>query len=185
MRDPVRMLATDLLDIDEQPSQRVTLGMAGTIDWESAAHLACQRVAWTARRDDGSILACFGINETFPQVQGVAWAVLSAPIGKDHLALTRFMRRAVRDSGLRRIELFARCAAVEGTRAFFREHHCPVDSGTMVAVAMADPTPECRWAVRLGFEPAHVCRRFGLADEPIMLFERIAPVLPVIERRAA
>lgn len=174
MREPARLVGMDLFEIDEQESQRVTLGLSGAIDMETVGVLASQPVAWTARRDDGSILACFGINETFPSVQGVAWAVLSTPLANDHLPLTRFIQSELAAIKLRRIELFAKCVPIEQTRAFFLEHDAPVDSGMMVAAAMSDPTPECRWALTLDFTPAHVCRRFGFADETIMLFERIA-----------
>lgn len=173
MREPTRLEAADLLAIEAQDSQKLWLGIEGTPDWDSAHALAEQDVAWCARRDDGSLLACFGINETFPGAQGVAWALLSQPIGKDHLALTRFIRGVVEACELRRLELFAKSVPIEDTRAFFRKHGAPVDSGVLVALAMSKPTPECRWAVMLGFEPVHVMRRFGFDDEAMMLFERI------------
>ncbi|MEM8725012.1 MAG: hypothetical protein AAGE86_05765 [Pseudomonadota bacterium] len=153
----------DLLHIDQQESQKVWFGLDGAVDFDSAAHLAGQPVAWTVSRDDGSILACFGINETFENalgeaVQGVAWALLSRPIGADHLPLTRFVRSVVASSSLRRIELFAKA----------REGAVTIDE------VMAEATAECRWAVSLGFTPAHVLRNFGAASETYMLFERLS-----------
>lgn len=173
MREPTRLEAIDLMQIDAQESQKLWFGIECAPDWNNAEALAAQPVAWCARRDDGSLLACFGINETFEGVQGVAWALLAEPIGKDHLPLTRFVRGVVEGCGLRRLELFAKCVPIEQTRAFFIEHGAPVDSGVMVKAAMSEPTPECRWAAALGFEPVHVLRRFGFADEAMMLFERI------------
>lgn len=163
----------DLLSIDRQASQHLWLGLPGDIDWEQAALLAGQPVAFCARRADGSILACFGINETFDDVQGVAWALLSDPIGRDHLALTRFIREVVASSGYRRIELLAKARESEHDFAFARSHGLMLDTTMMVNVAMAEPTPECRWAVLLGFTPAHVLRQFGAASETYMLFEHI------------
>lgn len=169
-----RLAAADLFEIVAQDSQKLWLGVPGTCEPEQAENLASMPVAWCARRGDGSVLACFGISEHFPGRHGIAWALLSQPIGKDHLALTRFVRRQVEHAGLVRIELLARAADIEATRAFFAEHGAPVDSYAMVAAAMSEPTPECRWAVLLGFEPAHVLRKFGGASETYMLFERIA-----------
>jgi hypothetical protein len=169
----------DLLAIEQQPSQRTWMGAPCEIDHENALLLAAQPVAWTARRADGSILACFGIHETFDDllgrgVQGVAWAMLSSPVGKDHLALTRFMRRQVEAAGLQRIELIAKAVDVESFRDFALREGFPVDTAMLVRASMTEPTPECRWAVMLGFEPAHVLRKFGGASETYMLFERIA-----------
>lgn len=175
MRDPLPLEPQDLMDIHRQPSQNLWLGIPGDVDFEDALHLASQPVAWTARRDDGSILACFGINETFEGVQGVAWALLSHPIGADHLALTRFIRAQVESAGLQRIELLAKASEIEGLFAFSGGHGLTLDSAMLVSAAMANPTPECRWAELLGFQAAHVLRRFGAASETYMLFERIAP----------
>jgi hypothetical protein len=169
------LAAHDLMDIVAQDSQKLWLGTPGEPDWESAEALADQPVAWCARRGDGSVLACFGINELFESAHGVAWALLSQPIGELHLPLTRFIRRQVESAGLARIELLAKAIDIEATRAFFAEHGAPVDGWAMVQAAMSEPSPECRWALLLGFAPAHVLRKFGAAGETYMLFERITP----------
>lgn len=179
MLDFADLHPSDLLHIAAQDSQLTWLGTEGEVSQETAEHLAAQPVAWCVRRGDGSILACFGINETFwdrmgNAVQGVAWALLSSPIGNDHLELTRFVRKQVEECGLKRLELFARAVDIESTLAFFKEHGAPHDCSALVAAAMSDPTPECRWAVALGFEPAHVIRKFGGDSETYMLFERVA-----------
>lgn len=161
--DPLHLAA-----IAPQESQRLWLGVPGDCDFAQAQILASQSIAWTAWRsnDPGSILACFGISETFPGVQGVAWALLAADLGEDHLALTRFMQREIRECGLARLELLARATDVE---PFADEY----DPWMLVSASMAVPTPECRWAKLLGLEPAHVLRKFGAAGETYMLFERI------------
>ena len=154
-----RLRADDLLAITAQDSQKLWLGTPGEVTWEQAEVLADNPVAWTAWRPDGSILACFGISELFEGKHGVGWALLSQPIGEHHLALTRRIQAEVCGAGLRRIELLAR--AKGPARGWLAP----------VAEVMADPTPECRWAVLLGFTPAHVLRNFGAASESYMLFE--------------
>ncbi len=172
MREPERLEARDLLDIEAQDSQVMWLGQSAEVDYESAAHLADQAIAWCARRDDGSILACVGINETFPGKQGVAWALLSSPIGEDHLPLTRFMRRQIDDCGLERVELIAKCAEAELFTVDIDGYEMQLQGDALCKAVMADPTPECRLAQMLTFEPAHVMRKLGFASESYMLFER-------------
>lgn len=157
----------DLFEIKRQESQLTVLGQDSAVDSETAEILASQPVAWTAWVA-GRPLACFGISELFESVHGLAWALLSNEIGVHHLQLTRFMQRQIRECGLQRLELLAKASDVE----FFAEKYHWMDPGVLVSVAMADPTPECRWAVLLGMKPAHVLRRFGAASESYMLFER-------------
>lgn len=161
MREPEPLQPEDLFEIERQDSQVMWLGTSGDVTQESAQVLASQDIAWTARRDDGSILACFGISDLFPGTHGVAWALLSQPLGADHLALTRFVQNVVAGAPHRRLELLACSADV------------PEGSLDPVSAAMADPTPECRWAALIGFGAAHVLRNFGGASETYMLFERI------------
>jgi hypothetical protein len=162
-----RLEPDDLLEIDRQESQLLWLGAPGDVDRESAAILAAEPVAWTAW-GDGRIVACFGISETFPGVQGVAWALLGREIGSQHLALTRFMAREIRECGLERLELLAKANEVEDVAEAIPD----IDPGILTKVAMVEPTPECRFALLLGMQPMHCLRRFGAASETYMLFER-------------
>ena len=164
-----RLAANDLMDMERQPAQELWLGMSGECDQEQAELLASERVAWTAWRGD-TVVACFGINETFPEVQGVAWALLSGAIGRDHVQLTRFIRDEIAGCDLLRLELLARAQDIEPLIADFPAF----DSAMLVAAAMSEPTPECRWAALLGMDAAHLLRKFGAASETYMLFERIA-----------
>ena len=165
MLEFTRLVPVDLARIAPQESQRMWLGIAGECDFAQAQLLASQPVAWTASLG-ARVVACFGISETFPGMQGVAWALLSAPIGPSHLELTRFMQTEIRTCGLARLELLARATDVE---PFVGEY----DPWMLVSASMSVPTAECRWATLLGFEPAHVLRKFGAAGETYMLFERI------------
>lgn len=156
-----KMQPHDLFAIDVQASQTMFLGQPADVDEETAYSLAAQPVAWTAYRGDGSVLACFGFNEAYPGQHGTAWALLSAGIGCDHLALTRFVRKVVADCTLPRLDVLARANDVSP------------GSWNPIAESMAEPTPECRWCELLGFKPAHLLRKFGGAGETYMLFEKI------------
>ncbi len=163
----------DLATIERQQSQRLWLGISGECDYAQASHLADQPVAWTARTPDtGRILACFGINETFPDRQGVAWALLGRDLGKWHLPLTRFIQGEIRECGLERLELLARCCDVEP--AIDAMPDVTGEELRKAALLPRNRTPEVRWAILLGMTPAHVLRKFGGASETHMLFERIA-----------
>ncbi len=163
------MAPADLLKIERQPSQAMMFGVEGSVSREEAEGLAAQPCAWTARLD-GRIIACFGINETFAPVQGVGWAVLARGIGAAHLPLTRFIRdRCVLSSGLKRLELFALANDAEPILARWPD----LDGCELLAAVMVNPTRECAWARLLGVRPAHVLRKFGLASETYVLFERI------------
>lgn len=162
-----RLHPGDLLTIDAQASQRTVLGIRAQLDFAQAEHYASMPVAWTAERGE-TILACFGINETFAGAHGVAWAVLAEGLGADHLALTRFIRSEIRDCGLPRLELLAKCTDLE-----LAVERVPDMSGAeMLELAVRHKTPEVRWAMMLGMKPAHVLRRFGAAGECYMLLER-------------
>lgn len=155
-----KMKPANLFSIDVQDSQATFLGLDAAPDEETALNLASQPVAWTAWRRDGTVLACFGFNEAFPGKHGTAWALLGKAIGRDHLALTRFVREVVEGCTLDRLDVLARSA-----------DYGPGIRG--MSAALADPTPEVRWCLTLGFEPAHVLRKFGAAGETYMLLERI------------
>ena len=101
--------------------------------------------------------------------------MLGEGIGASHLELTRFVAQVIVDCPLPRLEFYAKAADVE--HLLHPARHYP--AADIVAMAMAEPTRECRWALLLGMRPSHLLRRFGAADESYMLFERILP------RRAA
>lgn len=157
-----RLVADDLLTIERQPSQRTVLGIDGTFSAEEADMLACQRIGWTLRQG-GRILACFGIMEPFPGVQGVAWALLGEGIGAAHLAMTRFAAMQLAHSGLARVEVLAKCAATP--------ENFDHDAAMRWAMAADRITPECRWARMVGLRAAHVLHRYGAQSETHMLFE--------------
>lgn len=162
-----RLEPYDLFEIERQESQMLFLGAPGDITDDAAEILADQPCAWTAWAE-GRAIACFGISETFPGVNGVAWSLLAQGLGRHHLPLTRFMQEEIRKSPLARIELIAKAQDIE----WLAERYPWVDPFALVAAVMAEPTPECRWAKLLGFKPVHALRRFGAAAETYMLFER-------------
>lgn len=138
------MIPVDAIDIQRQPSQRVQLGLVRDMTYGEASDLANGGEAWTAWRD-GVPIACFGLRETFPGVQAVAWAILADGLAGAHLAVTRFARARILASPLVRIE----------------------------AIVKADVPAECAWAKCVGLTVAHILRRFGAASEDHVLFERI------------
>lgn len=155
--------------LDRQPSQLVQLGVEVSMDDEEMYALAAEREAW-ACYDGDRLIACVGIRETFPETQGVAWAVLASGVGRATLALTRFARSRILGSGLKRIEAVARAGDAEAILAQYPE----LNAAQLSEAVMALPTPECAWARLVGLSPAHVLRKFGQAAETHMLFERIA-----------
>lgn len=123
-------LAGDVVQLALQPSQHVTLGLSrpvmGIEDGEDLAEHCAE--AWTAiaassSGEGGRIIACAGLRWLFPagpktRGHAVAWALLTAGLGADHLAVTRFFGRVVRRSPLSRIEAIVRAGvAAEGTFA--------------------------------------------------------------------
>ena len=168
-----RLRASDPLTIELQPSQETVLGLDARMEYAEAEHHAQQPVAWTAftrgRNGAERIVACFGLQETFPGHVGVGWAMLAAGVGAHHLQLTRFVRNVIATAPLARIEVMARAADIEPVAAAFPHF----DPWQLVQAAMERPTPECRWAQALGLKARHVLRRFGMADETYMLFERV------------
>ncbi len=143
------MIVAEVLAIQRQPSQRVQLGLERDMSWEEACSLADgPGEAWTVRVAEGDswrIVACLGLRETFPGAQAVAWAILSENVGRAHLSITRFARRRIAESPLRRIE----------------------------AIVRADVPAEVLWAELVGMKAAHVLRCFGARSETHVLFERI------------
>lgn len=166
----VPMTAAALLAIDRQPSQRVQLGVVRAITSDQAEQMAAAGECWAMLRG-GTPVAAYGLAETFPGMQATAWALLSADIGAAHVAMTRHVRSRIFASPLRRIEAVARCADIEP--AIATNPVLADDAQALIDVAMAVPTPECRWAVALGLRAAAVLRAFGGAAETHLLFERI------------
>lgn len=158
-----RLQASDLMRIERQPSQDLVLGVRADIDPGEADDLASWPVAWTALDRDDRVLACFGIAEAYAGVHGLAWSLLARGIGGAHLAITRKARSALAECGLQRVEVIAKAAAT------------PMHLGGLDAVRWAmtagRSTPECRWAMALGFRPAHLLQRYGALSEPHMLME--------------
>lgn len=138
------MRPEDAVEIRRQASQRVQMGLSRDMTLAEAAELVDEGAALTAFVG-ARIVACFGIRETFPGAQGVAWALLAEGLGGAHLAVTRAARRLVMRSPLARIE----------------------------AIVRADVDAEVIWARLVGLTAAHVLRKFGAASEDHILFERI------------
>lgn len=164
----------DFFDIDLQDSQRRQYGIDPTaISMEEAEHYAAGTNCWTAYRD-GKVLAILGVNETFAGRQGVAFALLSRHIGRDHLAITRFARDVViGESPLIRIEAIVRGPtswAIDDAPDFLRGAARPAH---LLDLALASQTPEMRWATAVGLQPVAVLRAFGAMSETQVLYERV------------
>lgn len=170
----VPLEAAAFFAIELQDSQRSQYGMDPlALGVDEAQLYADQRNAWMALRGD-RVVAILGINETFEGVQGVAFALLGRDLGRDHVAVTRFARDVViGQSKLQRIEAIVRAPdlwAIEDAP----EHLRARKPAHMLELALQRPTPEIRWALAVGLEPAAVLRKFGFAGETHMLMEKIA-----------
>jgi hypothetical protein len=138
------MLAGDAVLLELQPSQRYELGRYHSrYTIEEGAELADNGDAWTAHRGS-TIVTIAGFRELFPG-HAVVWASLSADVGRDHLAITRFARGQIENSRFRRLEAI-------------------VDAADQKAVA---------WATIVGLEPVHTLRGYGAEGTDHILFERI------------
>jgi hypothetical protein len=165
-----RLEPEDILSIDLQASQRMTLGIdTASCTLEEAEELAQEREAW-AVRSDGRLIACIGIRETFPGRHGVAWAILATGIGAAHLTMTRFARERIVNCGLQRVEAIVRAADAESVL----EHFPGLNGQQLIDMVLTMATPECVWARLVGLRPAHVLRKFGANGETQILFERIS-----------
>lgn len=163
--DFVPLAAEHFFALDRQDSQATQYGLDPLdMEWSTAEAVAAQPNCWAALRGV-EVLACLGISESFPGVQGVAWAFLGRGIGRDHHALTRFAREVViGQSDLRRIEAIVRCGDP------------PFDSDSQLELmtwCLQHATAQVRWAIDVGLSPAAVMRKFGQASETHMLLERI------------
>lgn len=167
------MLPEDGDRLQRQPSQRMMLGIdrGATLSAEVAEDLIAGGEAWSIETSDGRLAACVGLRETFPGVQGVAWAVLAEGIGPTHLAVTRHAQRRIADSPLRRIEAVCR-AGIDAEAVLIL--YPDLDPTQLLEAVLTVPSPETRWAAAAGLTPVHVLRKFGAASETHVLFERIA-----------
>jgi len=157
-----------------QPSQGRPLGFDYEPGPEEIRRMCEGTIAWAALEGDEwniRVAACFGVVETFPGMHATGWAMLADGIGRAHLAVSRFARQCMAECQLPRVELLARCHDVEGLIA----QHPGLDPGQIVALATAEPTPEIRWGMMLGFSPAHVLRCYGAIGQSVMLMERLSP----------
>lgn len=162
-----------LLDLVPQASQQLQYGLpVDDISWDEAAALAEQDNCWSAIGDDGKILACLGVNETFPGVQGVSWAFFAENLGREMVPITQFAREVVIGlSPLRRIEAIVRC---EEMPDWLEEERLPeIRASVAVAWAMRHATPQVSWAIKVGLDPVAVLRAFGAAGEAHMLLELV------------
>lgn len=140
------MLAGDAVLLELQPSQHFELGrFHAAYTLEEGEELADNGDAWTACRGL-RIVTIAGFRDLFGNGQhAVVWASLSAELGADHLAVTRFAREQIENSRFQRLE-----AIVEAANAR--------------AVA---------WAKLVGLEPVHTLRGYGPEGSDHILFERV------------
>lgn len=143
-------LAGDVVQLDLQPSQHMTLGLhKAAHSIEDGRQLEAAGPAWTAI-DGGRIVCCYGFAYMFEPAPGygghaLAWALLAGGIGASHVAVTRFARQTIASSPIERIE----------------------------ALVRDDAPAECRWAELVGFELGAVLRRWGPEGKTHRLYERI------------
>jgi hypothetical protein len=139
-----RMLAGDAVLLELQPSQYYELGRYhSAYTLEEGEELAEGGDAWTAHRGV-EIVTIAGFRQLFPG-HAVVWASLSAALGRDHLAITRFARWQIENSRFRRLEAI-------------------VDAADDRAVT---------WAKLVGLNPVHLLRGYGAEGRDHVLFERI------------
>lgn len=144
-------LAPDVVQLDLQPSQHVTLGVLKALhSVEDGEELETAGPAWTVIGPDGRILCCYGFAYLHPPSEltgghALAWALLTVELGAAHVAITRFARETIDASPIDRIE----------------------------AIVRADVATECRWAELVGLERAAVLRAWGPERKTHLLFERV------------
>lgn len=146
--------AQDALALVLQPSQWIEAGIeCRAMDAAQAEGMEAAGPAWTAISDNGRVLVCAGLathshDAAGVPVHGIAWAMLTSGIGAAHVAITRFARAQIANSGLRRIEAI---------------------------VQAEDDGQACRWARMVGLEIGAVLRCWGGSGETHFLFERVRP----------
>ncbi len=138
------MLAGDAVRLSMQPSQWLECGVDHReFTLEEGELLAEGGLAWTAARGS-RILGVAGFRQLFPG-HAIVWAALSAEIGRDHLACSRFAREQVAAAPYHRLEAI-------------------VDAENERAVA---------WAQLVGLTAAHTLLGYGAEGKPHILFERV------------
>jgi hypothetical protein len=157
MVEVVRLDPVHLVSIERQPSQQVQLGLPLRLSLSECRALSDQPEAY-AMVDGARVLGCFGLVEAYAGRQAVAWAILASGLHAVHTRMSRFIRRRIEAAGYARIEAVA---------------IAPQTAETLTD-ALANPTPEMRWARLLGLQPAHLLKKFGAASETHVLFERVA-----------
>jgi hypothetical protein len=144
-------LAGDVVQLDLQPSQHVTLGVVKAIhSLEDGQELENAGPAWTAIGDDGRILCCYGfafLHQPNEKTGGhaLAWALLTTGLGPAHLAISRFARATIAASPITRIE----------------------------AVVRGGVAAERKWAELVGLTLSAVMRAWGPTGETHLLYERV------------
>lgn len=169
----VPLQAEHLLALEPKKSQRTQYGIpVSDIGWSEADAMAAEFCSWTAFLH-GRVAACMGIRETFPGMQGVAWAFFAEGLGRAMVPITKFAREAIiGTSDLQRIEAIVRCCAMPAW--LDEEPSSEIRATISVAYASKWATPEVRWARKVGLEPVAVLRKFGAAGETHMLLEKTA-----------
>lgn len=143
-------LAGDVVQLDLQPSQHLTLGILKPMhSVEDGRELVDAGPAWTVTAE-GRVLCCYGFAFMFAPSEGygghaLAWAMLAGGIGRAHFAVTRFARETIAASSIERIE----------------------------ALVRDDVPAECRWAELVGLEFRAVLRKWGPEARTHRLYERV------------
>ncbi len=109
------MIAGDAVLLDLQPSQHFELGLhKPLLNMTEGEDLAENGLAWCAHRGS-RILVIAGFRRLYTP-HAIAWAALSAAIGADHLAITRFAAAQIADAPFRRIEAIVDAADIAALR---------------------------------------------------------------------
>lgn len=170
-----KMQVEHLFALEPQGSQLLQYGVpVDDLPWSQAQAIADEPATWAAVRGK-TVLACMGITESFVGKQGTAFGLFSQAITpRDWVPLTDFAREhIIKASPLTRVEAIVRC---EDIPDWINEEPCPkIRSCVMLEWASREATPQVRWAMKVGLEPACVLRAYGAASEDHMLLERVLP----------
>lgn len=105
-------LPEHLLAIDEQEAESYW-GQVQTPEYASELHSAGP--AYTAMRDDGTVLCCAGVIVHW-ECRALAWAVMARRIGADYVTVHRAVCAFLDSLPYRRIELTVDCGFRAGIR---------------------------------------------------------------------